>query len=222
MSPTCGSCIAAQHPQTSNTLSAFALSYGIKSDFFTLCSCAALTAALNLTAGLPQSFQPHQEETALAVATMVFGVGEGGAIVSIADVAARVGFRLARFLREVKDASETRSSLHEKATALHDVLEAVEAAMRKRNAQVHTKPVSDDEREILVRLTAALDRCESRVKRFEEKLGGLGRGGTEPRLWERVTLQLKLDVQGPGIARVERDIQADTAVIQLQLTCLGP
>lgn len=150
------------------------------------------------------------------------GVGEVGAIISIADVAARVCLRLARFLNEVKDADETRSSLYKKATTLHDILKAVEIATRRRNVHVPTKPVSDDEGMILVMLTAALGRCESTVEKFEEKLGGLGRGGTEPKLLERAMLQLRLDVQGSGIARIERDIQADIAALHLLSTCFLP
>ena len=153
---------------------------------------------------------------------MISGVGDVGAIVSIADVAARVCLRIARFLNEVKDADKTRSGLYKKATALHDILKAVEAATRERNAQVHTKPVSDDEDGILEMLTAALDRCESTVKKFEEKLGGLGLGGTEPRWPERAMLQLRIDVQWSGIARLEKDIQADIAAIQLLFTCFLP
>lgn len=150
------------------------------------------------------------------------GVGEVGAIISIADVAARVCLRLARFLDEAKDAGETRSNLHNKAAALHDILQVVDAATRKRNAHVHTKPVSDDEGGILEMLDAALRRCESTVMKFEEMLGKLGGGGTEPNWLRRAILQLKLDVHGSGIAKIERNIEADIAALQLLHACCSP
>jgi len=186
----------------------------------TLCSRIALTATPVFIACLLRSFQPYSEENALPMTTM--GVGEVGAIISIADVAARVCLRLGRFLNEVKDAGETRSSLHKKAAALHDILKVVDAATRKRNVHVHTKPISDDEGGILVMLTAALGRCESTVKKFEEMLGRLGGGGTEPNWLGRAILQLKLDVRGSGIAKIERDIEADIAPLQLLSTCFLP
>lgn len=153
---------------------------------------------------------------------MTFGVGEVGAVISIADVAARVGIRLARFLAESKDAGETRNSLHTTATDLREILTAIETATRKRSGQVQTKPISEDEDRILVILKAAVGRCESTVEKFEKKLGGLGRGGTELRWRERFALQLRLDVHQSGIARVERDIRADIASLQLLFTCFSP
>ena len=149
------------------------------------------------------------------------GVGDVGAIIGIADVATRVGLRLGRFLEDSKDAGETRSNLYKKVTDLQHILEAVRAATTERKGHVRTTPISDDEGRILKILTVALDRCKSTVEKLAEKLGSLGRGGTEPNWRQRAMLQLRLDVQGPSIVRIEKDIQADIEALQLLHSCLS-
>ena len=150
------------------------------------------------------------------------GVGDIGAIIGIADVAIRACLRIARFIEESKHSGEVLSSLRSRATALKELLEAVRKAAKERTDRVRTKSISDDEVGVWRVLSAAVVRCVSTVEKMEAKLQSLGQDGKEPNLPQRAILQLKLEVSGGGIARLERDIQADIEAMQLLFTCLSP
>ena len=150
------------------------------------------------------------------------GIGDIAAIIGTADVATRVCLRIARFLEESKHSGEVLSSLRSRATALKEILEAVQNATKERRDHVWTKPISDDEVGVWRVLSAAMFRCEASVEKFEVKLRSLGQEGKEPNFWQRAKLQSRLEVSGGGIARIEREIQADTKAIQLLVTCLSP
>ena len=150
------------------------------------------------------------------------GVGDIAAIIGIADVATRMCLRIARFLEESRHSGEVLNSLRSRATALKEILEAVQKATKKRTDHVRTKPISDDEVGVWRVLSAAMVRCESTVEKFEAKLKSLGQDGKEPNFRQRAKLQLRLDVSGGGIARIEREIQADIKAMQLLVTCLSP
>ena len=152
----------------------------------------------------------------------MFGIGEVGAIIGIADVATRVYLQLAGILQEVKDADDTISSLRNKAKTFHDILKAVGAVTRKRTKNVNINPVSDDEACILWCLKAAVARSESTVAKFEQKLKELGRGDAGKNWLNSAKLQWKLNARGPAIARLECDIQANITGLQLLFTCFLP
>ena len=144
-----------------------------------------------------------------------------GAIISIADVTTRVCLRLAQFIDDCRSAGETRETLRAKVTTLRGLLEAIKTATSGRALQLPTKPVSDNENEILTVLAKALDRCESTVEKLDGKLERLGNGGTKLSIRERVKLQATLDYQESDIQRIEKEIQADIAAIQVLFQCLS-
>ena len=153
---------------------------------------------------------------------MTIGIEYVGAIIGVADVAARACLKLARIIEESKESDETRSELYKKVNSLHETLTAIDISLRKRSGDVQTKPVSDDESRILQKLKSALERCDSTVASLEKKLVSLGAQGTGPNKLQRLALQMKFEVQGAGITKLERDIQVDLEAVQLLLTCLAP
>ena len=153
---------------------------------------------------------------------MVTGIGDIASIIGVADVATRVCLRLARFLEEARHAGETRSSLYMRAASLHDLLKAVQVATTSRKAKIRTKPISKDEGQILEVLNSAINRCDLTVEKLEGKLKALGENEKGPNRWQRLKLQAKLDVSDPLIVRIERDIQADVASLQMLFSCLSP
>ena len=153
---------------------------------------------------------------------LMAGVGEFGTIVSIADVATRVCLRLARFIDESKEAGATRNNLYMRLLAMHTLLETVKSATTERKDKIRAIPISADEGRILSRMGMTVDHCESTVQRLEEKVKSLGRDRRDTNWRQRLMLQLRLEVSGSSIERIERDIQVDTEALQLLFTCLSP
>lgn len=149
-------------------------------------------------------------------------VGDIGTILSIADVATRACLRIARFIDDMGDAGEKRSNLYTRVTTLGTLLDSVKSATSKRSEYIGTGSVSTDEDQILRKMHLTIGHCVSTMEKFEAKLASLGPSQKDPKWGQRAMLQLRFEVSGSGIARIERDIQADTETLQLLLTCLSP
>ena len=145
-----------------------------------------------------------------------------GAIISIVDVASRVGLRLAHFIDDASNVCETRNRLLTNAATLRGLLEAVRSSTSMRNRQLHVKPVNEEEGAILECLTSALCRCESTVEKLDTLLQELGGGVSEPNWLQRAMMQLSLDYHGSGIERLEKEIEQHIAAIKLLFECLSP
>lgn len=150
------------------------------------------------------------------------GVGDIGTILSIADIATRVCLRLARFIDESKEAGATRDNLSRRLLTMNTLLETVKSATAERKDKVRLIPISVDEGRILSTMKTTVDHCESTIQRLEEKVKSLKQNQRDPNWRQRIMLQLRLDVSGSSIERIERDIEADTEALQLLFICLTP
>ena len=163
----------------------------------------------------------YLNSSSLGLILEMIGVESGGAIIGIVDIAVRVGLRLARFLHDVNEAEEARSTLYTRVAELDRIVNSVRTIVQTRDQDTQ-KPISDDEYAIRLTLLRAISRCEGTVQRFEQQIAQLGNIERRSRWWRSVALQIRLDVHENTLARTDKDIQADIAALQLLYMCFLP
>ena len=155
---------------------------------------------------------------------MAEAFGIVSSVISIGDVAARLGLRIGRFLQ---DASEVDSSLKDlmlKKETLKGILETVGRTLKSRGRELQglSKPVNEDELDIIWKLKNSLQHCEKTVHSFEAMLNVLGPSDQSLSRRGRWALQLKLDLKEAAIAKLEKSVDTDVLSLQTYSMLLMP
>ncbi|KAL2349975.1 hypothetical protein BJ546DRAFT_1070369 [Cryomyces antarcticus] len=142
-------------------------------------------------------------------------------IATLIDFSLAISIKLAKFVYDAKDATKSKGDLFSKAAGLQQKLVAVGKTLETRKAQIEAKPVNPNEELILNTMKDTLELCMKTVERFEKKVQSLGTE-TESTWWQKAILQLRLEVRGSEIKKIEEKIDTNTASLQLLLACFEP
>lgn len=150
------------------------------------------------------------------------GLEYAAAIVQVIDLSLRLSLKIATFVQETKDSNETRSDLYHQIKTFLDTIQSVQRTFSQREEQRNRRPLNKAEGEICKAVTNILVRCEGYMERFERKIKGLGGQFVEAGWLNRALLQLSLQVKGPAISKLERQITASISSLETLLACFQP
>lgn len=148
------------------------------------------------------------------------GVSAASAVIQVLGASLVLSQKIASFILDAKDVTETRNHLFDQVNCLYSTVTAVYIALKRREPQLTTRPVSDDENEIYEQTQRTLKRTQRSVEWLEEVLEKLG-GGRSKKCWEKAWLQMKVQVRSPAIARISRQIETSVSSLQLMLQCIN-
>ncbi|CZR57634.1 uncharacterized protein PAC_07523 [Phialocephala subalpina] len=148
------------------------------------------------------------------------GISAASAVVQVLGASLVLSQKIASFILDAKDVAETRSRLFDQVECLYNTVLAVNVMLKRREAQLSTRLVSDDEREIYVQTKTTLEKTQRSVQWLEKVLEKLG-GGRTRMCWEKAWLQMKFQVRNPAIAKISRQIETSVSSLQLMLQCIN-
>ncbi|KAL1956678.1 hypothetical protein VTO42DRAFT_6928 [Malbranchea cinnamomea] len=140
----------------------------------------------------------------------------GVSIVTLIQVAAKILQVTTQFTAEVSSASDRNSDLVSQVSLLQDVLPSVQRTLERRQAHIASRPVTPDEQDLLDAMYNVLNRIQTTVDLFAQKVSSLG--GATGR-WREVLLQLKLMKHASDIASLESRLNSEMSSLQLMMTC---
>lgn len=147
-------------------------------------------------------------------------ISAASAVIQVLGASLVLSQKIASFILDAKNVAETRSHLFDQVDCLYATVTAVHIALKRREPQLTTRPVGDDEREIYEQTQRTLEKTQRSVQWLEEVLEKLG-GGRSKKCWEKAWLQMKVQVRNPAIARISRQIETSVSSLQLMLQCIN-
>lgn len=156
-------------------------------------------------------------------------LGAAGSAINVAEFVGHVGTRLARFLKAIKTAGQSRDDLYYRVEALRDVVVATGRLLARRERQRQcglsqklsiSDSDDDDEENLLGLLWTALHRIDSHVTRLEDAIAPFAK--TSSTGFGRPSLAFLLERKSAGIERVVRMIAIHTQTLQVLQTGLIP
>lgn len=148
------------------------------------------------------------------------GLSAASAVIQVLGASLVLSQKIASFIVDAKDVAQTRSQLLDQVESLYTTVKAVHTVLKRRESQLSTRFVGDDEREIYEQTERTLKKTQRSVQWLEEVLEKLG-GGRTRMCWEKAWLQMKFQVRNPAIAKISRQIETSVSSLQLMLQCIN-